>query len=313
MGRERNDTRRAGAGRGKGGRYQNQFKGKKPPQLEMKFGPQQGQGIARFHRFQTVKDHVLEYIQQTFNNGRDVLISLKKEEVVDLSKEKPSLKISQAVDKEVNAREQIAFDIEYRFDIEEHHSRKKALEEGLLMAYALIKGDYCTETNQERIEDHPDYKSIILDNPIELLKVIKILVHTVRAQNPYVWMVDSIDRLINIKQQEDSLWDYVERFKQLRDVMVFHMGTNVLDGFVEQMEDYGKERDPSKQARMKQEAWDRWMAYLFLKGADARKYGSITKKFLSEYSMGNNLYPKDLQVAVEILTNHRIDSHYRKN
>ena len=111
MGRDSNDTRRAGAGRGKGGRYQKGFQGKKPPQLEMKFGPQQGQGIARFHRFQTVKDHVLEYIQQTFNNGRDVLISLKKEEVVDLSKEKPSLKISQAVDKEVNAREQIAFDI----------------------------------------------------------------------------------------------------------------------------------------------------------------------------------------------------------
>ena len=54
------------------------------------------------------------------------------------------------------------------------------------MAYALIKDDYCTETIQERIEDHPDYESIILDNPIELLKVIKILVHTVRAQNPFV-------------------------------------------------------------------------------------------------------------------------------
>jgi hypothetical protein len=102
MGRESNDTRRAGAGRGKGGRYQNGFKGKKPPQLEMKFGSQQGQGIARLHRFQTLKDHVLEYIQQTFNNGRDVVISLKKEEVVDLSKEKPSLKISQAVDMHVN-------------------------------------------------------------------------------------------------------------------------------------------------------------------------------------------------------------------
>ena len=77
MGRESNDTRRAGAGRGKGRRYQKGFQGKKPPQLEMKFGPQQVQGIARFHRFQTVKDHVLEYIQQTFNHSRDVLISLK--------------------------------------------------------------------------------------------------------------------------------------------------------------------------------------------------------------------------------------------
>jgi hypothetical protein len=159
MGRDSNDTRRAGAGRGKGGRYQKGFQGKKPPKLKMKFGPQQGHGIARFHRFQTVKDHVLEYIQLTFNHCRDVLISLKKEEVVDLSKEKPSRKISQAVDKELNTHEQRAFDIKYQVDIELHHSRKRELREGLVMAYALIKGDYCTASIQERIEDHPDYTS----------------------------------------------------------------------------------------------------------------------------------------------------------
>ena len=89
MGRDSSDTRSSGAGRGRGGRTGNRFRGKsrdgrnskstkKPAQQEMKFGPQ-GQGSVRYHTYQTVKDHVLEYIQQTYKSTEDVLISLKKE------------------------------------------------------------------------------------------------------------------------------------------------------------------------------------------------------------------------------------------
>jgi hypothetical protein len=61
------------------------------------------------------------------------------------------------------------------------------------------------------IDTHPDFDTTIYNNPIELLIAIKVLMYnTTRAQNPMVVMMETIGRLINIKQQEDSLLDYVK-------------------------------------------------------------------------------------------------------
>ena len=66
---------------------------------------------------------------------------------------------------------------------------------------------------RDRIESHPDYEGLIKDNPIELLKAIRVLTHDmVRAQYPYISLVDSITRMMNIKQYHDSLLDYGKRF-----------------------------------------------------------------------------------------------------
>ena len=103
MGRDGQDSRRNDSGRGRGGRSSGRFRGKsrdarssnnqkKTVQLEMKFGPQ-GQGGPRCHTFQTVKEAVLSYIQRTKKDGKDVRVSLDKEEIVDLSAVKPKLQI----------------------------------------------------------------------------------------------------------------------------------------------------------------------------------------------------------------------------
>ena len=52
------------------------------------------------------------------------------------------------------------------------------------------------------------------------------------------------------------------------------------------------------------------MAYLVLKGADQNKYGSILKQMVTQYSMGNDQYPKTLEVAVDVLTEHRFDPKF---
>jgi hypothetical protein len=176
------------------------------------------------------------------------------------------------------------------------------------MAYALIKEPYCTKTMRDRVEAHPDFDSKIKDNPVELLKAIRVLVHdTVRAQYPYVSLVDSVAWLMTIKQYDDSLLDYAKRFKQARDVMKTYIGNGLLDAFVERSEEYIAEQDVDKKKELKKDAWNRLMAYLFLKGADSSKYGSLTRKFITDFSGGDDTYPKTLQKAVDILTNHRFD------
>ena len=131
-----------------------------------------------------------------------------------------------------------------------------------------------------------------------------------RAQYPYVLMVDSVARMLTIKQYDDSLLDYAKRFKQARDVMKTYIGSGLLDAFVERSEEYIAENDVDKKKELKKDAWNRLMAYLFLKGADSSKYGSLTKKFTTDFSGGVDTYPKTLQKVLDILTNHQFDDTY---
>ena len=93
---------------------------------------------------------------------------------------------------------------------------------------------------QNRIEEHPHFNGSIQDDPIELLKVIKILMHDpVRAKYLYASLTEAVARMLNIKQLEnESLIDYAKRFKQARDIMKSHLGSKVLDQFIENMPEY---------------------------------------------------------------------------
>jgi hypothetical protein len=56
---------------------------------------------------------------------------------------------------------------------------------------------------------------------VELLLAIKHSMHeTIRAEYPYVSMMDAWSSLINVRQQpEEKLMDYIKRFKQIRYVL----------------------------------------------------------------------------------------------
>jgi hypothetical protein len=87
---------------------------------------------------------------------------------------------------------------------------------------------------QNRIEEHPDYKNTICDNPIELLTKIKMLMHDpIRAKYPFASLTEAMIRMLNIKQQEnEQLLDYIKQFKQFSDITKLHVGTNILNTFV---------------------------------------------------------------------------------
>jgi hypothetical protein len=85
-----------------------------------------------------------------------------------------------------------------------------------------------------------------------------------------------------------------------------------LDTFVERTEEYQAEHDVQKKIDMNLDAWNQLMSYLFLKRANSSKYGSLTRKYATDFSGGEDTYPKTLrlQKAVNILTNHWFDTQY---
>ena len=212
----------------------------------MKFFPH---GIGRERQtvtYETVKDHIVQYVQKTYKCGQDIAVSLRDLQKKDLNPTAPIRGISSETDANANAREQAGMDIVYQAELERYLDRKDTLEQNLNKAFALIYSTYCNKVMQNRIEEHPDYETIIRDNPIELLAKIKVLMHDpIRAKYPFASLTEAITRILNIRQMEnEGLLEYVKRFKESRDIMKTHIGTNILDKFVENTKDYQDENHP---------------------------------------------------------------------
>jgi hypothetical protein len=315
MGREPRGrgTPRGGRSGGRGGRgntrRQSNKNNNKSQQKEMKFAPHLP-GKPQQVTYASVKDAVIQHVQKTLPRGQDIVKSLEDMKVFDLTPHAPTLKQT-ALSGKAGETEQNAFNIEYQERLRQFMDREQKLEENLVKTYSLIYSQYCTRAMQSRIESHPEFETKIRHNPIELLEAIKTLMHdTVRSQYPYVSMTDALVRLVTVKQHDhESLMDYVKRFKQLRDVAVSHLGTEFLDKFVSQQSFY-LEAKPSDRSKIEDEAYEQFMAYLLIRGADPNKYGSMQKNLASQFSLGNDQYPKTIVLATDALSQHRIDPKF---
>jgi hypothetical protein len=282
--------------------------------MEIKFGPQT-QGRAQQVTYATVLEAITQHIQKSYKNGSDVAASLKQGSKLDLSSNKPKLQITKKKDAD-GTNEQRGFEIEYQELLSRYLNRVDCLDENLKKAYALIMTNYCTKSMQSRIEEHPDFTSKIEDDPIALLEAIKVLMHDpVRAQYGFIYiMTDALGRFYHTRQaQEEVLSDYYKRFKQEHDVLKSTLGTEFLNHFVESTADYKSASDAIERKALKDGAFEQWCAYQFLRNSDYNKYGSVMKSLVSQYSLGNDQYPRTLASAVDVLSNHRFDARYSEN
>ena len=220
---------RQGRGRGGRGRGAARFRStyKQP---EIKFYPHGTSGKQQSMTYATVKDAIVQHVQKSFRQAHDIAVSLRDLNKRNLDSNKPTRETSTLTDAAQAKIDQDGKDIDYQAKLTRFLEREDTLNENLLKAYALIFSNYCSKTIQNRIEEHPDFESVIRDDPIELLKAIKVLMHeTARARYPLASLTDAFTRLINLRQMEhENLLDYVKRFKQNRDVMKSHVGNEIL-------------------------------------------------------------------------------------
>jgi hypothetical protein len=107
--------------------------------------------------------------------------------------------------------------------------------------------------------------------------------------------------------------DYVQRFKQMRDVLKSYVGVKLLDHFVTHTQEYiDLLGDTTKEAELKAEAFEKWCAYLLITRSDQSKYGSVVRHFRAQFSMENDQYPRTLRIATDILSSHKFDKNPAK-
>ena len=298
---------RTPGGRGRGGRGLKNSK--KPDTREYKFYPQRTGPGSPGHTYETVKDYIIRQIQRTFQYGYDVAESIEALTDKDMNAVAPVRDTSAKTNADERKLEQDAMDMKYQAELDEWVRRKGIYKANTIKAYSLIY-DTCSLSMQNRVNEHPDFDTTIKNNPVELLKAIKLLMHDpVRARYAYASLTDTIERLMQTKQQENEhLLEYTKRFKQMRDLAKQQMGRDVLHTFVTNTKEYKDTADASKQKAIKEESFESWMTYIYLKNADQKKYGSVLRGMINQYSLGNNQYPSKISAAVDVLANHRFDS-----
>jgi hypothetical protein len=137
------------------------------------------------------KDYIIQLVQKSFRNGKDVTNSIRKMEKINMTTKIPVRKTSGASKADDKATEQEGYDILHKAEIDMYTKRNHELEDNMNKTYSLKYLQHCNKTIQGRIHAHPDFKTKIKNDPIELLKAIEILIKDpVQARYPYASVHD---------------------------------------------------------------------------------------------------------------------------
>ena len=319
-----------GAGRGGRGSRRSQpgrgnNKGKQNTQKsEMKFAPHYS-GKQQGHTYDTVKDHIIQYVQKNLKNGLDMAETLRSGtyatpgiKPVRLIEEDRLIYQGMTAENKPSSDKmkilQDGNDIEYREELREYNARARQYEENKSKTYAIIM-DYCNKTMQNRIEEVKDFELRIRNDPLELLKEIKTKMYDpARAKYEYVLITETLGRILNTKQEDgESLTDYTKRFKQSRDIMKESMGTKLFHEFAATTKEYKDAVTASERDEIVKSSFGKWTTFVFMKNSDQRKYGSLMRGFQSQYALGNNQYPTKIADGADVLTSHQWDDTYKED
>ena len=148
-------------------------------------------------------------------------------------------------------------------------------------------------------------------DPLVMLENIQVLMHeTARGQYPFQSAFDTLKgATLCVQGDDEPLIDYEARVKLQRDLLMRQLGNNFLEDFVMNQSKYQLACSDFTKSKIKAEAFNRFMAFIFLQGACKDKYGSIQRGLARDYAVGKNFYPKTMDTVRELLSQHQWDSN----
>ena len=92
-----------------------------------------------------------------------------------------------AAAEETRKHQQEANNLKFQTDYKIHKEKEQEYNDTMNQVFSLILTVFFTKAMVHRIEQHPEYKTKIQDDPIALLEAIKTLMHDpIRAQYPII-------------------------------------------------------------------------------------------------------------------------------
>ena len=148
--------------------------------------------------FGKIRDAIILKINKTFDTPLEVVESIRTG--AKLIPNEPELVSSTATDPLVKQAEDALNLEKWKIEFSFYHAQKHKLQANFTKAYSLIWENYCAKEVQVVIQEMSDFGTRIRDNPIELLKEIKNLMHTPeRAKYPPLTLVEVMLNFLKIK------------------------------------------------------------------------------------------------------------------
>jgi hypothetical protein len=198
------------------------------------------------------------------------------------------------------------FDMITKGQVEKYLTREDNLCQNQPKAFSMIMQDFCTHDMVRReIQTHPDFKSKIEDDPFELLKVVKTLMHNpTRAHYPFLQLTDiALNFLLCRQYENEHPADFKKRLEEKADIFVSLVGNNILDEFIKTTPAHKQASSVTKEQLCKK-TMDQWIALIAIRNLEPTKYSILKHNLNDDYFMGVDKFPTDLDSAVDILINH---------
>ena len=154
-------------------------------------------------------------------------------------------------------------------------------------------------------EEVPSFESNIRNDPLELLEHVEILMHVPqRAKYSPLTLVEVLMSFLRLRQGEnESLLDYLGRFKSETKVVTRLFGKKLVDDFVENKKEYRDlpKTDIDAKKSLKEKEWDKFKVVLFLQNADTSRFGEMLVDFRKQLANNKDNYPADIQTMVDVM------------
>ena len=147
----------------------------------------------------------------------------------------------------------------------------------------------------------------------------------VKETYPLATVTEVLLQLLYTRQKDkEDVLEYIKRFKQSWRIMRSHMGDEFLHHFIQNTAEYKElgvtgsdlkteaASATAQQIEMKNNAMERWQAYLLIRNLDQKQYRKITRNLTSQYVLNNDQYPKDIGSVIMVIITRKRELEYIK-
>jgi hypothetical protein len=314
-GRGRGTGRGRGRSSGRGGRSSQGRSSQSKPNhkknaTDYKYVLGGGNG-ANVHDFNEVTNYLLNQIQKTYLHGGDIQTALKERKETNFATLMPVRKMSTNADPDARKLEDESHEAVFKAKIQQYVKREDTYVSNKQKAYALL-WQHCKKSMQHKIQSRADFSNNIENNPIKLLNAIEEHALSYELTKYDMSSIsDSLRQLLTIRQKDDEdLITYTERFKTVINVAKTQLGGPFI--LTKVIEERRAQSPPIATDDARDEAWDRFLAYLYIDRADRDKYGAFISGLKTQQSLKNSQYPKTLEEAQDVLSMQSFEKGYKE-
>ena len=251
------------------------------------------------------KEAIMLHIQTNLTDGQDwweALDAMKHKDMDDVKPPNPALDDQgRAVQIDEGTK------LEYTLDLKEWKYRCKNYGNNKTAIFGLMIGQ-CTDGLLTKLKNRSDWNSIEnVADPILLLKAILEAVQKFDDKTyPIATLHKAIYDLVTVKQEStgEKIADYAIKVKTRAEMVENHNGKLIFEKYCKTMNDWD-ENNATIQEKCIDKAWDQFLAYTLIQGADDNKSAYYKRELINDYAKGHDDYPKNLADATQAISKYK--------